>query len=169
MLDKDKTFVNPQIEDISIIDDEHTTSIPVTTVELEIEPKEQSIVEVKAQRFVEALGRKQKPSEAAKSVGMSLVKIRNSEAMQEAIKALKDTFTIPPEMRRTMVRNGLNKLFLENIESEDPKRQRIALDTAKQIAADPEISLGSPESVSITFGSNLESVIESIDLPLKDA
>ena len=40
-----------------------------------------------------------------------------------------------------MVRAGLNRIFITNVESSDVNQQRLALDAAKQIGADPEVGL----------------------------
>jgi len=58
-----------------------------------------------------------------------------------ALEQLVGTYFLPPEARKQMVRAGLNKIFLDNVDSEEINNQKLALDAAKQISSDPEVGL----------------------------
>lgn len=143
-------------------------TISVTDVRLDEPPSNESIAQSQARKFIEKIKGGKKPHMAAQDIGTTLKKIKNSEEMKEALAELYKTATIGEEMRKLMVKNSLNKILMENYDSQEPKKVKLALDAAKLISNDPDVGLSSKEpSVSISFNSGLEDRLKDIDFEVK--
>ena len=103
-----------------------------------------SIAERRAKRLLDRVSRGETLLDAAKNERMKVSDIRKHDSpIRASLEQLVGTYFLPPEARKQMVRAGLNKLFMDNVSSEDPAAQKLALDAAKQIGADPEVGLTS--------------------------
>lgn len=101
-----------------------------------------SIAEKRAKRLLARVARGETLSNAANAERMSVAEINAVDSpVRASLQQLIGTYFLPPEARKQMVRAGLNKLFIDNVSSEDPAAQKLALDAAKQIGADPEVGL----------------------------
>ncbi len=98
---------------------------------------------LKARRFLDLVASGVKPSEAAYKLQGTVGDFCNSVELRDALKKLVDTARLPAEVRKEMVRSGLNSIFLRNIQGK-LKEQKIALQAAQQISKDPEIGLNMP-------------------------
>jgi len=106
-----------------------------------------TVSERRAKRLLDRVSRGESLSDAAKAERMTVAEIKSDDSpVRASIQQLIGTYFLPPEARRQMVRAGLNKVFLENVGSADPAAQKVALDAAKQIGADPEVGLTTVET-----------------------
>lgn len=128
---------------------------PAGEIETAIQLKEDK--SYKARRFLELVGNGVAPFDAARAQHTNLREIRKDPQMRQDLKALKDLIQnsrFPGDLRKEMVRAGLNRVFLDNITGK-LKQQKLALDAARQMAKDPEIGLNIPTpspSVTIDLG-----------------
>lgn len=105
--------------------------------------------EVVAKRFLDLIQMGEKPSYAAKKLGIPKLdkKFMNQKEFRDAVKDLIETDTLPAAVRRMMVRAGANRIFMDNIKKGgDPK---LAIDAAKLIGADPEVGLNQPTLIGV--------------------
>ena len=171
-LDKDREYAEAPVRDIVFSDepnkDEEILTEAVADVTLTVDDSKNSGAKVKASRFVDLLKSGVKPGEAAEKIGTSLKQLRTSEDMKVAVAELLATATLSSEIRKGMVRAGLNKVFIEGIASEDPKDRKVALEAAKLISADEQISTGQEIGVTFELG-DLAGVIKDVKLDLKAA
>jgi len=101
-----------------------------------------TVAERRAKRLLDRVQRGETLSAAADAERMTVAEIKNEESLiGMSVRQLIGSYFLPPEARKQMVRAGLNKVFAENVISADPAAQKVALDAAKQIAADPEVGL----------------------------
>lgn len=101
----------------------------------------------KAKKLINRLQKGQSLRQATRAEHVTQADLQNAEsAIGIALRELVGRNFLPAEARRQMVRAGLNKLFMDNVSSDDPAAQKIALDAAKQIGADPEVGLNHGES-----------------------
>lgn len=106
-----------------------------------------TVSERRAKRLLDRVSRGESLANAAKAERMTVAEIKSDDSpVRASIQQLIGTYFLPPEARRQMVRAGLNKVFLENVGSADPAAQKVALDAAKQIGADPEVGLTTVET-----------------------
>ena len=106
-----------------------------------------TVSEKRAKRLLDRVARGEPLADAAKAERMTVGEIRDVDSpVRHSLQQLIGTYFLPPEARRQMVRAGLNKVFLENVNSPDPGAQKVALDAAKQIGADPEVGLTTTET-----------------------
>lgn len=124
-----------------------------------------SEIKRQAEKFFDKVQSGIPPGRAANIMHTSLKRIHSSEEMTRVITELTNTANLNAEIRKKMVRAGLNKIFMENVDSDDIKRQKLALDTAKQIAADPEIQLGQDGPTVEINVSEFGSALKGITLP----
>lgn len=101
-----------------------------------------SIAERRAKRLLDRVSRGESLADAAKAERMTVAEVNAVDSpVRASLQQLIGTYFLPPEARKQMVRAGMNKLFIDNISSEDPAAQKLALDAAKQIGSDPEVGL----------------------------
>ncbi len=101
-----------------------------------------SIAERRAKRLLDRVARGETLSEATNAERMTVAELNKADSpVRASIQQLIGTYFLPPEARKQLVRAGLNKIFIENVSSDDPTAQKLALDAAKQIGADPEVGL----------------------------
>lgn len=101
-----------------------------------------SIAEKRAKRLLDRVSRGESLADAAKAERMTVAEVNAVDSpVRASLQQLIGTYFLPPEARKQMVRAGLNKLFMDNVSKEDPAAQKLALDAAKQIGADPEVGL----------------------------
>lgn len=163
-LDRDKECQRPPI--IPGAETETILEVPVTEVTVRNDETPGGDLRVKAQRFVDLIKTGEKPWRAAEKIGTTLGRINTSTEMQAAIKGLLETATLSSEIRKAVVKAGLNKLFMENLGSDDPKDKKIALDAAKMIAADEGMNTGTEVGVTFNLG-ELGPALEGLTLDVK--
>ena len=100
---------------------------------------------LKAERYLELIEGGFKPHDAAERMGTTVRDMNKSEDIRKAVKKLIEQGTLPPLVRKAMVRAGLDKIFMESLEN--PKRHKTALGAAKLIGQDPDVGLNAPPSV----------------------
>lgn len=101
-----------------------------------------SVAERRAKRLLDRVSRGESLADAAKAERMTVAEVNAVDSpVRASLQQLIGTYFLPPEARKQMVRAGLNKLFMDNVSKEDPAAQKLALDAAKQIGADPEVGL----------------------------
>jgi hypothetical protein len=169
-LDKDREYAEAPVREVKFSDDPvmdvEGVSSTVTDVSLTVDDSKNGGAKVKAARFVDLLKDGVKPGEAAERIGTSLKQLRTSEDMKTAVAELLATATLSSEIRKGMVRAGLNKVFIEGISSEDPKDRKVALEAAKLIASDEGLQTGSDVTVAFDLG-DLGDVIKDVKLDFK--
>ena len=99
--------------------------------------------DIRAKRFLEMVQDGQPMWYAARRQGTTIKQLLKRDGMREAVKKLMEEGSLPAAVRKQMVRDGLNKIFMQNVEG-DLKQQKVALAAAKQIASDPEVGLTAP-------------------------
>lgn len=110
----------------------------------------------KARHFLELVNDGMPPSQAVRAVHTTMQDLRKDADVRAQLKDLIVVNRLPADIRKEMVRSGLNSLFMKNIGSDRLKDQKMALDVAKQISKDPEVGLSGPvggPSVTIDMGS----------------
>ena len=101
---------------------------------------------IKAKRFLELIQDGETPGRAAEAIGTTYKKIKKDLNIRAAAKKLIEENNFPAAARKEMVRAGLNKIFMENVDG-GAKEQKLALAAAKQIGADPDVGLTAPPSL----------------------
>lgn len=125
---------------------EHTIKdIPVVDNEVNVELTKKVEQNIKAKRFLEMVKGGVPQWEAAKKNGTTIKAIYQTQGLRAAVKNLIETGTLPAAIRKELVRAGLNKIFIENIDG-GPREQKLALQAAKQISGDPDVGLNIPPS-----------------------
>lgn len=106
-----------------------------------------TVSERRAKRLLTRLKNGESLSAATNAERMRVSELKDPESpVRQSLEQLMGKYFLPPKARAQMVRAGLNKVFIENIQSEDLAAQKLALDAAKQIAADPETGLTSQDA-----------------------
>lgn len=101
-----------------------------------------TVAERRAKRLLSRVKAGETLASAANAERTTLTEINDTRSpIRASLEQLVGSYFLPPEARRQMVRAGLNKLFLDNVASEDPIKQKTALDASKQISLDPEVGL----------------------------
>lgn len=103
-----------------------------------------TVSEIRAKRLLDRVAKGEKLSTAAASERMRVSELKDPDnPIRQSLQQLIGSYFLPPEARKQMVRAGLNKMFIDNVNSADPGDKKIALDAAKQIAADVEVAINS--------------------------
>lgn len=89
-----------------------------------------------AERFVELVKQGMPAGKAAQEIGTTVRDIMTSVQMKAAVEDLMATAELAPEVRKRMLKAGLNKIFMRTVDSDNPKVMKIALEAAKQIGQD---------------------------------
>ncbi len=119
------------------------TEVTVSTVANNLN----SISEKRAKRLLDRIKRGESLSDATRAERMSVAEVKDPHnPVRASIQQLIGQYFLPPEARKQLVRAGLNKVFIENVQSYDPAAIKLALDAAKQIGADPEVGLTTHET-----------------------
>ena len=119
-----------------------------------------------AKRFTELVGQGYKPGQAARLVGSSVKGIMSSSRVKKEVATLLETYTLQADVRRALVRAGLNQLALENLGAEGDKK--VALDALKAIGGDTEVGINAPPQPGIQINvGNLQSLFTDIPEPDK--
>jgi hypothetical protein len=165
LLDKDREFGSKPVREITAPPDTIRVEVgPVVDISVAVDETVESATRAKAKKMIHLIEAGETPGQAAKSVGTTLREIGTSAEMQEAIRALLSVSKLDAETRANMVRAGLNRLFMEAIAAPDMKNKRLALDVAKQIAADPEVNAGTQDVISIDM-TGIDARIKDVSLP----
>lgn len=117
-------------------------------VVLDTEKGKDDVVTAKAKKFLDLVRKGVTPGDAAKKVGMSLAQLRRTK-VKKRIEDLTIAYHLPDEIRKLLVKNGLNRLFMMNLGKKDVANQKLLLDTIKQMASDPDVGLQSNQQVGI--------------------
>jgi hypothetical protein len=123
-----------------------------------------SIAERHAKRLLDRVQSGSSLADAAKAERMTMSQLKDpNNPVRASVEQLIGGYFLPPEARKQMVRAGLNKMFLDNVNSTDPGNAKLALDAAKQISLDPEVGLQADQSggVIINIG-DLEGVFKQL-------
>jgi len=168
-------------EDHQIQDLEEKTLGGETVVEFESDQDEPHLVldtnknkddvaTAKAKKFLDLVRKGCTPGEAAEQVGMSLAQLKRTR-VRKRIEDLTIAYHLPDEIRKLLVKAGLNRLFMMNLGKKDVANQKILLDTIKQMASDPDVGLQSNQQVGIQI--NLGELADLIsrtppDIEVKD-
>lgn len=120
-------------------------NIPVVDNEINVEVTTKIDQNIKAKRFLELVQGGVAQWDAAKQMGTTIKDLYQTQGMKSAVKRLIETNNLPAAVRKELVRSGLNKIFMENVDG-GPKEQKLALQAAKQIASDPDVALNLPPS-----------------------
>jgi hypothetical protein len=78
------------------------------------------------------------PKEIADTLHLNKVAMRRYMHMVRTRIRLTD-YTFSPEVRREVAQSTVNKIMVENADSRDPNRQRLALLAASKVLNDPEV------------------------------
>lgn len=120
--------------------------LPVQHTEVEVDnshgkgnPK--TVAATVAKKFVELVKSGETPSDAARRLHRKLSDLRMDEEFTRKAAAIIEGGYLPAEVRKALVRSGLNRRFVNGIDSDDPELRRDALTAAKMIAEDPEVGL----------------------------
>jgi hypothetical protein len=108
------------------------------------------VIEAKAKRFLDLVRKGVPQGEAAQAVGMSLAQIKRSR-LKKKIEDLTIAYHLPDEIRKQLVKSGLNRLYMMNLGKKDPASQKIFLDTVKQMAADPDVGLDKSREIGVNI------------------
>ena len=139
---------------------------------------------LKARRFLELVESGDSPTSAARKVDSrsnvsKIVGAVQDKDLRGKLKKLLERGRLPAEVRKEMVRAGLNDVFLEHVDG-SPKNQKLALAAAKLISDDPEVGLNAPivtPGVTIDMGKfgellgrmkPIEGLEEVIDITVKE-
>lgn len=136
----------------------------VTDIEHEaIDKKEKGTL---AKKFINLIGQGYKPGQAAKLVGASVKGLMSSSRIQKEVKELLETYTLGADIRRQLVRAGMNQLAIENLGADGDKK--IALDALKAIGSDTEVGINAPPQVALQINVGaLENIFADIPEPDK--
>ena len=123
-----------------------------------------TISERHARRMLDRVQRGQSVNEAARTERITMAQLKDpSNPIRASIEQLVGEYFLPPEARKQMVRAGLNKVFIKNVGSDDPVAVKVALDAAKQIAADPEVGLMQDQTGGVVINiADLEGVFKQL-------
>lgn len=103
----------------------------------------------------------------ANDYGLSLKAFSQREDVKNLLKKLIETSSLPAELRKEMVRSGLNEIFLRTARSDKPSDVKLALEAARQIGSDPEVGLNAqPAPLTVIPLDTLRSILDKVeDLP----
>lgn len=141
-------------------------AVPVSELDVTLKPKGGD-TESRAERFLDRVQHGDMPAKAARAVGLSLRTINTSDEFKEALQRLMSMASLPGAVRAEMVRRGLDKTFLEGIESGDVEQKKLALAAAKLIAADPATGMAQQAAgptVNVDL-SGLADILKDLSLP----
>lgn len=127
------------------------TEISVDTYLSETNDAKDVIVVQAAERFVDLVKHGKTAAQAAQAIGTTVRALNTHSDMQDAIAALVSVGELPAEVRRKMLKAGLNKIFMEGVGSDSVKERKLALEAAKLIGQDPEISLTEGDGAKVVF------------------
>lgn len=158
-----KALTSPKDDAVDVFETE------ITEVAVEVSDKN-SVSYAAAEKFLTAVQDGMEPAKAARAVGTTLKKINNAAEMSEAIRNLVEMASLTSDVRRAMIRAGLDKMFMQSVGSEDLEERKHALAVAKQIAQDPEVGAGGEgPGVAITISDSLLTAIKDVTLtPVKE-
>lgn len=172
--ERTKARIRPIDVDASFMPDE-CPSEKKDSVEVVLNPEEQSLESdvnlkpnksIKAERYLELIAAGEPAHRAARFVGSTAGEMAKNPDMKAAVKKLIDEGTMPALVRKAMIRAGLDKIFMENLENK--KGHKTAIQAAKLISSDPDVGLNIPPqgaSVNIDLGI-LDKLLEGLT-PLK--
>ena len=92
-----------------------------------------------AQKFVDLLKDGKSPNAAARSMGTTFKRLMSLTEVQGMVKDLVENYTLHADARRLLVRATANKILLET--QNVAGAEKLALEAAKIISADPEVGL----------------------------
>ena len=159
-----------RIEDNQVKDD----AVPYVVeesfnVDVDIDSVDKRPKNALAKTFHELVGQGLKPHEAAKRLGHTMKGLMSNESFTKQVQSLIDTATLPPDVRKAMIRSGLNAIFMQNINQPDKESQKLAIEAAKVIGSDPDVGLNAQPQAGIqinlnTLSSVLDKLPETIDI-----
>jgi len=94
-----------------------------------------------AKKFVDLMLTGETVQMAAKRLHATVGTLIADPAFMAQVQGLVVQGYLPAEVRKMMIRGGLNQAFARGINSDDPDLRKDALNAAKQIAEDPEVGL----------------------------
>lgn len=145
MFEKSNPDDSIRLRPLKKIADKPPGEVPVLSTEVSVATTEKGINTVAdrhAKRLLDRVQRGETLSQASNAERIPVSVLRSPDSpIHQSLQNLIGNYFLPPEARKQMVRAGLNRMFLANVESTDVNQQRLALDAAKQIGADPEVGL----------------------------
>ncbi len=146
------------------------------TESIDIEVETENSVEVsvdekrkphKAERVLQLIAAGEVPYKAARRFNTTIKDLTGVQGFKGAVKALIETRYLPNDVRRETVRAYLNDTLM-SYAGQGPKKEKIALAAAKEIAKDPEVGLNSAPTgtfVTVDLGKLGELLTKNINLP----
>lgn len=136
---------------------------------IEVESKDKPAKDSLSKKFINLIGQGYKPGEAAKLVGTSIKGIMSDNKVKKQLERLAKDYRLSADVRREMVRMGMNKILLDNIDSSDINNQKLALDAAKAIGSDTEVGINAPPQPGIQINvGNLQGLFSAIEVPKEE-
>lgn len=136
---------------------------------IEIEAKDKPDKNTLAKKYLNLIGQGYKPGEAAKLVGTSMSGIASDNKTKKQLERLAKDYQLSADVRRALVRMGMNKILLDNIDSTDVNNQKLALDAAKAIGSDTEVGINAPPQPGIQINvGNLQGLFSAIEIPKEE-
>ncbi len=118
-----------------------------------------------AKRFLELTGQGYKAHEAAKLMGSTIKGLVGNDAFKRQVQQLIETASLSADLRKEMLRAGLNRIFMENVSNPDKESQKLAIEAAKVIGSDPDVGLNAQPQAGIQINLNtLSTVLDKIDV-----
>ena len=134
---------------------------PFVIDDVDIDNQDKKPKNALAKRFMDLCGQGYKPHEAAKLVGSTMKGLVGNDQFKRQVQQLIQTASLTPEMRKEMIRSGLNHIFISNINNPDKESQKLAIEAAKVIGSDPDVGLNAAPQAGIQINLNaLGSVLE---------
>lgn len=139
---------------------------PFVVDDVEIDNRDSKPKNAMAKRFTELITQGYKPHEAAKLIGSTMRGLVGNDQFKKQVQQLIETASLVPEMRKEMIRSGLNHIFISNINNPDKESQKLAIEAAKVIGADPEVGLNAPpQGTGIQINLNtLGNVLDKVEI-----
>jgi hypothetical protein len=123
---------------------EESLELESNIMSIEHEAFDKRLKDQLSKKFINLLGQGYKPGEAAKLVGTSIRGIMNQNKFKKDVQLLVETYNLPPDIRRAMVRAGMNQIVMENLKVPEATAQKLALDALKAIGSDTEVGINAP-------------------------
>lgn len=121
----------------------------------------------KAERVLQLIAAGEKPYMAARRFNTTVKDLMGVQGFKGAVKALIESRYLPNDVRRETVRAYLNDTLMAYA-GQGPKKEKIALAAAKEIAKDPEVGLNAQPTgnfITVDFGKLEDLLIRVPSLP----
>ncbi len=138
---------------------------PFVVDEVDIDNRNSKPRNALAKKFLDLCGQGYTPGEAAKTIGSSLKGLVGNDQFKKQVQSLIQTASLAPELRKEMIRAGLNQIFITNINQPDKESQKLAIEAAKVIGSDPDVGLNAQPQAGISINLNtLGNVLDKVQI-----